>query len=72
MTLRVENSGSVDIENNWSISSCTRHMDARLYFLRDLKEEGIANTMWTPIKNNLSDFFTNNFTGTYFNKNLNR
>ena len=28
MALRVDNSGYVDIENNWSSYGCTRNMDA--------------------------------------------
>ena len=33
MTLRVDTSGDVDIENNWSSTNRTRNMDARIYFL---------------------------------------
>ena len=71
MTLGVENSGNINISNNRSIVGSSRHIDARLYFLRDLKEEGNINTVWKPDKNNSSDSFTNNLLCTYLNRHMN-
>jgi hypothetical protein len=34
MTLKMDNKGTVDLANNWSIGSCTRHVDLRQCFLR--------------------------------------
>ena len=70
MILKVDNSGAVNIANSWTSGGRTRHMDVRLNFLRELKEEGILNTIWTPGKYNSSDLFTNNLAGPKFNKHL--
>ena len=67
MALRGDNRGAVNIAKNWSSSDHTRHMDARLYLLKDLNEEGIITTVCTPDNNNLSDLFTMNFPVPYFN-----
>ena len=42
--LDVDNSGAVDLSNNWSAGERTRHIETRTFFLRDLKEEGIIET----------------------------
>ena len=38
MILQIDNRGAIDLINNWSVSGCTRHIDARLCFLQELKE----------------------------------
>ncbi len=45
MILHVDNSGAVDLINSWASGGRTRHMDTRLNFLRELKEEGILNVV---------------------------
>ena len=35
------NKGAVDLINGWSVGGGTKHMDCRIIYLRELKEEGI-------------------------------
>eukprot|EP00957_Ditylum_brightwellii_P079760 6065057-Ditylum_brightwellii.AAC.1 len=39
--LHMDNSGAVDLVNNWSAGGRTRHMETCIFFLRDLKEAGV-------------------------------
>eukprot|EP00957_Ditylum_brightwellii_P123080 9384271-Ditylum_brightwellii.AAC.1 len=41
MVLYIDNSGVVDLANNWSVGGRTRHMEICMFFLRDLKESGV-------------------------------
>ena len=41
MVLEIDNSGAVDLANNWSAGGRTRHMETRMFFLLDMQEEGI-------------------------------
>ena len=43
MILWVDNKGTVDLANNWSVGGRTRHVDVRYYFLRELKEENLIH-----------------------------
>jgi hypothetical protein len=36
MAPKMENKGAVDLANNWGIGGCTRHVDVRQCFLREL------------------------------------
>ena len=60
MVLDIDNSGAVDLSNNWSAGGRTRHMDVRMFFLRDLKEQGLVVTNWIDGENNPVDVFTKN------------
>ena len=68
MELEVDNRGTVDLINNWSVGGNTRHIDCRLNFMRELKEEGILKVMWMPGKENSADLFTKNLMGPEFEK----
>eukprot|EP00957_Ditylum_brightwellii_P128422 9794267-Ditylum_brightwellii.AAC.2 len=41
MGLHIDNSNAVDLVNNWSAGSRTRHVDMFMFSLRDIKEVGI-------------------------------
>jgi hypothetical protein len=58
MILEIDNKGAKDLANNWSVGGCTRHMDVRDYFLRDLKEDGVITVQWIPTNDNGNDLFT--------------
>ena len=60
MTLEIDNKGSVDFCNNWSVAGRTRHIEVKQYFLRDLKELGILKVMWKSGEEMTSDIFTKN------------
>jgi hypothetical protein len=68
MILHIDNSGAVDLANNWSAGGRTRHMEVRMFFLRDLKEAGILEIKWTKGVDNPADLFTKNLAGPAFNK----
>jgi Reverse transcriptase (RNA-dependent DNA polymerase) len=63
MNLHIDNSGCIDLICNWSAGGRTRHIDTRMYFLRELKEEepkSIAMPLYCPTALNCSDIFTKN------------
>ena len=66
MKLMIDNSGAVDIANNWSVGGYTRHMDVRKNFLREAKEDGTIHVIWTPSAEMSSDLFTKNLPGPLF------
>jgi len=68
MKLEIDNSGAVDLANNWSAGGRTRHMETRMFFLRDLKEAGVIDVHWLKGKENPVDLFTKNLPGPAFNK----
>ena len=68
MVLRIDNSGAVDLANSWSAGGRTRHMDTRMFFLRELKEAGILKIVWIKGDDNPADMFTKNLGGPAFNK----
>ena len=62
MQLNIDNSGCIDLICNWSVGGRTRHMDTRMYFLRELKEEepSIVMPLYCPTELNCSDIYTKN------------
>jgi hypothetical protein len=70
MLLEIDNKGTVDLANNWSIGGRTRHIEVRQYFLRDLKEEGLIITRWCPGTEMSSDLFTKNLDTKTFEKHV--
>ena len=70
MILHVDNSRAVDLTNSWSSGVRNRHMDTRLNFLTELKEDKIMNVVWTSGDNNPSDLYTKNLHGPLFRKHI--
>jgi hypothetical protein len=70
MILKVDNKGVFDLINSWSVGGRTRHIDARLNFLRELKEHGLLQVKWIPNDQNSSDLFTKNLQGPLFEKHV--
>ena len=60
MILKLDNKGAHDLAHNWTIGGRTRHVDVRMQFLRELKEEGLILTEWIAGESNPSDLFTKN------------
>lgn len=70
MVLEMDNKGAVDLVNNWSVGGRTRHMDVRMYFLRELKSEGLVVVKHVPGDDNDADIFTKNTASSVFNKHV--
>ena len=62
MVLNIDNSGCIDLICNWSAGGRTRHMETRMYWMRELKEEEppVVMPTYCPTKLNRSDIFTKN------------
>ena len=68
MILKLDNKGAHDLSHNWTIGGRTRHVDVRMNFLRELKEEGVVLTEWIAGESNPTDLFTKNLQGPLFEK----
>ena len=60
MLLYIDNKGTVDLANNWTVSGRTRHVDIKHYFLRELKEQNLILTRWKSGNSMAADLFTKN------------
>ena len=70
MVLEMDNKGAVDAANNHSVGGRTRHMDVRMYFLRELKAQGLLVIKHLPGDDNDTDIFTKNTATPVFLKHL--
>ncbi len=68
MLLKMDNTGAVDLANNWSVGGGTRHVDVQQFFLRELKETKIMDICWIKGSENDTDVFTKNLDGPAFEK----
>ena len=68
MILYMDNSGAVDLVNNWTAGGRTRHMERRMFFLCEMKEQNVIRTEWKSGDENPADLFTKNLAGPAFNK----
>jgi hypothetical protein len=60
MLLEMDNKGTVDLANNWSIGGCTRHVDMQQCFLWELKKSKVMKIKWIKHLENNADVFTKN------------
>ena len=60
MLVEMDNSGAKDLANSWSVGGRTRHVDVRMFFLRELKEDGFITIKHVPGNDNEADIFTKN------------
>jgi hypothetical protein len=70
IVIEVDNKAVVDLTNGWSSSSTTKHMDVRIMFLRELKEEGIIRIIWQLTEANEADIFAKNIITKTFKRHL--
>jgi hypothetical protein len=68
MTIKMDNKGTVDLSNNWSIGDCTRHINVRRCFHGELEESKIMDIRWIKGAENDADVFTKNLDGPAFEK----
>ena len=57
----IDNSGAVDIDNNWSVGGRTRHVEVKQNFLSKLKKAGIIEFQWVSTVSNDPGIFTKNW-----------
>ena len=69
MMADVDNSGAVDIANNWNMGGRTCHVALKQNFLVELKESDIIEYNRISMADE-SDMFTKNLAGPEFNKNM--
>ena len=61
MILEVDNKGAVDICHSWTVGGRTRHIEVKIYFLRELREMGIVKVIWRCGGDGMTaDLFTKN------------
>ena len=70
MTVYVDNKGAVDLANGWSIGGGTKHMEVRIMFVRELKEQGVIEVKWKAGDENVADIFTKNVDTKLFKKHV--
>ena len=61
----IDNLGTVDLENNWSVGSRTRNIETPQQYLCELKEEDYLVVKWIIDEENETDIFTKNSAGKY-------
>ena len=70
MRLFVDNKGAVDLANNWRVGGRTRHIEVKQYFLRELKEARMIDTIWMKGNDMTSDMLTKNLGRQLFEKHI--
>ena len=70
MQVEVDNRGAVDLVNGWSCTGGTKHMDVRIMWMRELKEDKVLEVVWQPTAENEADIFTKNTDGATFVKHM--
>lgn len=70
MVLEIDNKGAVDMANNWSAGGRTRHMDVRMHYLRELKDQGLLVIRHISGDDNDTDIFTKNTATATFLKHI--
>ena len=68
MIVKVDSKSTVDQFNSWSVGGRTRHAEAKMMWLRELKEDGIIDVVWQCTDDNVADLFTKNLGGPAFEK----
>ena len=68
MIMEIDNKGTVDLANNWSVGGRTRHVEVKKFFLRELKEQGLLRIVWVSNEDMCSDIFTKNVGGSDFKR----
>ena len=71
MMIQVDNKGTVDLANGWSVGGGTKHMEVRIMYLRELKENNVIKVIWQSTHDNTSDIFTKNLDTKTFVKHRN-
>jgi hypothetical protein len=70
MILEMDNSGTVDLANSWSVGGRTHHVDVRNYFLCELKDKGLLVIRHISGESNDADIFTKNMLPAIFDRHI--
>ena len=68
MILYSDNTGAVQLANNWSVGGRTRHVDIKQNFLRELKGNGFLRVEWMSGDDLTPDMHTKNLPRSLFEK----
>jgi hypothetical protein len=68
IVLEIDNRGTVDLINSFSVGGRTGHIDVKQCFLRELKESKQMIVEWIPGSENNVDMFMKNLDGPLFKK----
>jgi Reverse transcriptase (RNA-dependent DNA polymerase) len=68
MIINTDSQSTVDQFNSWSVGGRTRHSEAKMMWLRELKEEGVLDLQWVPSEQNFADLLTKNLPGADFDR----
>jgi hypothetical protein len=63
-----DNEGGIFIASNPVQERCTKHIDVRFHYVRDLIEPKRIDVMWVPTDENSADMFTKNLGHIKFEK----
>ena len=66
MTLYVDNTGAINLAENWSTTGRTKHIDVRFHYLREMSEQGMIEIKFVKSERNVSDIFTKNLSERLF------
>ena len=72
MIIQTDNKGVVDLLNGWSIDGNMKHIETRVYFLRELKEAGTLKVKWISQDDNEADMFVKNLTRPEYRKHVSK
>ena len=72
MLLNVDNTGAIDLANNWSTTGKTKHIDVRFHYLRELVDQGMIKLNFVRSEENVADIFTKNLSANLFDKHSKR
>lgn len=64
----VDNKGTMDLINGYSIGGGTKHCEVRIAYIRQLREEGKITVEWISTDDNEADIYTKNVTNQVFEK----
>ena len=60
MTLYVDNTGAIDLAEDWSTTGRTKHINVRFHYLREMNEQGMIRIKFVKSEWNVSDIFMKN------------
>jgi pyruvate/2-oxoglutarate dehydrogenase complex dihydrolipoamide dehydrogenase (E3) component len=70
MVLEMDDSGTVNIANSWSVGGRTCHVDVCNYFPHKLKDQGLIVIRHISGESNNADIFTKNVASAMFDKHV--